>query len=107
VSQHSYSPGAPGCFDLRPDLAFLPVRRQSAAPVNRCTSAARRGQDRRVDEPVLPSEPLAKLLARWDIPVGAAVALTERGTNNRTLQVTAGDRRWFQVSSASAALTSS
>ena len=41
------------------------------------------------------SEPVAKLLARWGIPAGAAVALTERGTNNRTLQVTAGDRRWF------------
>jgi homoserine kinase type II len=40
-------------------------------------------------------EPVAKLLARWGIPGDAAVALTERGTNNRTLQVTAGDRRWF------------
>jgi hypothetical protein len=35
-----------------------------------------------------------KLLARWGIPADAAVALTEHGTNNRTLQVTAGDRRW-------------
>lgn len=59
------------------------------------------GQDRRVDEPEQPSEPVAKLrepvaklLARWGIPADAAVALTERGTNNRTLQVTAGDRRW-------------
>ncbi len=59
------------------------------------------GQDRRVDEPEQPSEPVArlrepvaKLLARWGIPAHAAVALTERGTNNRTLQVTAGDRRW-------------
>jgi homoserine kinase type II len=41
------------------------------------------------------SEPVAKLLARWGIPAGAAVALTEHGTNNRTLQVTAGDRGWF------------
>jgi Ser/Thr protein kinase RdoA (MazF antagonist) len=41
------------------------------------------------------SEPVAKLLARWGIPAGAAVELTEHGTNNRTLQVTAGDRRWF------------
>jgi len=41
------------------------------------------------------SEPAAELLARWGIPAGAAVATTERGTNNRTLQVTAGDRRWF------------
>ena len=41
------------------------------------------------------SGPVAKLLVRWGIPAGAAVALTEHGTNNRTLQVTAGDRRWF------------
>lgn len=47
-----------------------------------------------MDDPEQPSEPVAKLLARWGIPVGAAVALAERGTNNRTLQVTAGDRRW-------------
>jgi Ser/Thr protein kinase RdoA (MazF antagonist) len=40
------------------------------------------------------SQPIAELLARWDIPAGAAVARTERGTNNHTLQVTAGDRRW-------------
>jgi homoserine kinase type II len=52
------------------------------------------GQDQRVDDPAPPSEPVAKLLARWGIPAGAAVALTDRGTNNRTLQVTAGDRRW-------------
>jgi hypothetical protein len=52
------------------------------------------GQDRRVDDPAQPSETVATLLARWGIPAGAAVALTERGTNNRTLQVTAGDRRW-------------
>jgi hypothetical protein len=51
------------------------------------------GQNRRVDDPEQPSEPVAKLLARWGIPAGAAVALAERGTNNRTLQVTA-DRRW-------------
>ena len=47
-----------------------------------------------MDDPEQPSEPVAKLLARWGVPVGAAVALAERGTNNRTLQVTAGDRRW-------------
>lgn len=47
-----------------------------------------------MDDPEQPGEPVAKLLARWGIPVGAAVALAERGTNNRTLQVTAGDRRW-------------
>lgn len=47
-----------------------------------------------MDDPEQPREPVAKLLARWGIPAGAAVALTERGTNNRTLQVTAGDRRW-------------
>ena len=47
-----------------------------------------------MDDPEQQSEPVAKLLARWGIPVGAAVALAERGTNNRTLQVTAGDRRW-------------
>ena len=52
------------------------------------------GQDRRVDDPQQPGELVATLLARWGIPAGAAVALTERGTNNRTLQVTAGDRRW-------------
>jgi Ser/Thr protein kinase RdoA (MazF antagonist) len=46
-----------------------------------------------VDDPERPSEAVARLLARWGIPAGAAVALTERGTNNRTLQVTAGDRR--------------
>jgi homoserine kinase type II len=48
-----------------------------------------------VDDPGQPSEPVAKLLARWGITAGAAVALTEHGTNNRTLQVTAGDCRWF------------
>src|SRR4051794_6631802 len=48
-----------------------------------------------MDDPAPPSEPVAELLARWGIPVGAAVAPTEPGTNNRTLQVTAGDRRWF------------
>jgi homoserine kinase type II len=47
-----------------------------------------------VDDPEHPSEPVAKLLARWGISAGAAVARTDRGTNNRTLQVTAGDRRW-------------
>ncbi len=41
-----------------------------------------------------PSEPVAKLLARWGIPAGAAVAFTGCGTNNRTLTVTAGDHRW-------------
>ncbi len=41
------------------------------------------------------SEPISELLARWGVPAGAAVAPTERGTNNRTLQVTAGDRHWF------------
>ena len=46
-------------------------------------------------DPGPPSEPLAKLLARWDIPAGAAVAPAERGTNNRTFAVTAGDGRWF------------
>ncbi len=35
-----------------------------------------------------------ELLARWGIPADAAVARTERGTNNRILQVTAGDRQW-------------
>jgi homoserine kinase type II len=53
------------------------------------------GQNRLVGDPEQPGEPVAKLLARWGIPVGAVVALTEHGTNNRTLQVTAGDRRWF------------
>jgi hypothetical protein len=48
------------------------------------------GQDRRVDDLEPPREPVAKLLARWGIPAGAAVAPTERGTNNRTLQMTAG-----------------
>jgi Ser/Thr protein kinase RdoA (MazF antagonist) len=48
-----------------------------------------------MDDPAPPSEPVAELLARWGIPAGAAVAPTEHGTNNRTLQVTAGDRRWF------------
>jgi homoserine kinase type II len=52
------------------------------------------GQDRRVGDLEQRSEPVAKLLARWGIPAGAAVALTECGTNNHTLQVTAGDRRW-------------
>ena len=47
-----------------------------------------------MDDPEQPREPVAKLLARWGIPAGAAVARTERGTNNRTLQVSAGDRRW-------------
>ena len=46
-------------------------------------------------DPQLTSESLASLLARWGIPAGAAVARTDRGTNNRTLRVTAGDRRWF------------
>jgi homoserine kinase type II len=41
-----------------------------------------------------PSEPVAALLARWGIPGGAAVTPTEHGTNNRTLRVSAGDRRW-------------
>lgn len=45
-------------------------------------------------DPEQRSEPVAKLLARWGIPVGAAVTLTERGTNNRTLRVSAGDRCW-------------
>ena len=43
-----------------------------------------------MDEPQHPSE----LLARWGISAGAAVARTDLGTNNRTLQVAAGDRRW-------------
>jgi Ser/Thr protein kinase RdoA (MazF antagonist) len=53
-----------------------------AAPGIRAARSARR------------PDPTARL-ARWGIPAGAAVALTGRGTNNRTLQVTAGDRRWF------------
>lgn len=52
------------------------------------------GHDRRVDDPGQPSGLVAELLARWGIPAGAAVALTERGTNNRTLQVSAGGCRW-------------
>jgi homoserine kinase type II len=47
-----------------------------------------------VDDPEHPSDPAARLVARWGISAGAAVARTDRGTNNRTLQVTAGDRRW-------------
>lgn len=47
-----------------------------------------------MDDPEHLSEPVAKLLARWGISAGATVARTDRGTNNRTLQVTAGDRRW-------------
>jgi homoserine kinase type II len=52
------------------------------------------GQDRRVHDPGQPGDPVAKLLARWGLPAGAAVVRTERGTNNRTLRVTAGERRW-------------
>jgi homoserine kinase type II len=52
------------------------------------------GQDRRVDGSDQVREPVAWLLARWGIPASAALARTERGTNNRTLQVTAGDRHW-------------
>lgn len=52
------------------------------------------GKDRRVVDPKQPSEPVTKLLARWGIPAGAAVTLTGHGTNNRTLRVSAGDRRW-------------
>jgi homoserine kinase type II len=37
----------------------------------------------------------AELLARWGIPAGATVVPAGRGTNNRTLRVTAGDRHWF------------
>ncbi len=37
----------------------------------------------------------AELLARWGIPASATVVPAGHGTNNRTLQVTAGDRRWF------------
>ena len=48
-----------------------------------------------MDDPGQPSEPVAKLLARWGLPAGAAVACTEHGTNNRTLQVSVGDCRWF------------
>jgi homoserine kinase type II len=48
-----------------------------------------------MDDLAPPSEPAAVLLARWGIPAAAAVAPTERGTNNRTFQVTAGERRWF------------
>jgi homoserine kinase type II len=47
-----------------------------------------------VDDPEPPGEPAARLLARWGIPAGAAVTRTEGGTNNRTFQVIAGDRRW-------------
>jgi hypothetical protein len=47
-----------------------------------------------VDDPQQPSEPVTKLLAGWGIPTGAAVALTAYGTNNHTLRVAAGDRRW-------------
>jgi homoserine kinase type II len=47
-----------------------------------------------VDGPEQPSEPIARLISRWGIAAGAAVALTDRGTNNRTIKVTAGDRRW-------------
>ena len=57
-------------------------------------TAAAPGQDRRVDDPEPPGGPVAALLARWGIPAGAAVARTGRGTNNRTFEVTAGDRRW-------------
>jgi Ser/Thr protein kinase RdoA (MazF antagonist) len=48
-----------------------------------------------MDDLAQPSEPVAELLSRWGIPADAAVAPTEHGTNNRTLRVTAGDRRWF------------
>jgi homoserine kinase type II len=51
-------------------------------------------QDRRVDDPKQPTEPVTKLLAHWGIPAGAAVALTGYGTNNHTLRVTAGARCW-------------
>ena len=51
-------------------------------------------QDRRVIAPKQPSEPVTKLLARWGITAGAAVTLTGYGTNNRTLRVTARNRRW-------------
>jgi homoserine kinase type II len=47
-----------------------------------------------VDDPEHLSQRVAKLLAWWGISADAAVARTDRGTNNRTLQVTAGDRRW-------------
>ena len=46
-----------------------------------------------MDDPEPPSEPLAKLLARWGIPADATVVRTNRGTNNRTFLVTTGDRR--------------
>jgi homoserine kinase type II len=53
------------------------------------------GQDRRVDDPGQPTEPVTKLLACWGIPAGAAVARTGYGTNNHTVRVTAGARCWF------------
>jgi homoserine kinase type II len=46
--------------------------------------------DQWVDDP---GQPVAEVLARWGIPVGAAVAPTGYGTNNRTLMVTSGHRR--------------
>jgi Ser/Thr protein kinase RdoA (MazF antagonist) len=47
-----------------------------------------------VDDLRPPSEPVRKLLARWGIRADAAVARTAYGTNNHTLQVTDGTRRW-------------
>ena len=41
-----------------------------------------------------PSDPVTKLLACWGIPDGVVVARTTYGTNNHTLLVTDGTRRW-------------
>jgi homoserine kinase type II len=47
-----------------------------------------------VTEPGEPGELEAGLLARWGVPADATVDVAERGTNNHTVAVTAGGRRW-------------
>jgi Ser/Thr protein kinase RdoA (MazF antagonist) len=51
-------------------------------------------QDRRVGDLGQQSDPVTKLLACWGIRASAVIARTAHGTNNHTLQVTDGTRRW-------------